>query len=224
MPRGDPPAETESDRGVASRRAAGFSGRAAEVEVVGLAPEEGMETKGGEALPEIVTESMIPRWRVLWTHSNYEQLVHDQLAAKGFDLFLPTVEAWSRRGGVRRLSRVPLFRGYLFLRHAMDKTSYLEVCKARGLVRILGERWDRLDVVPDGEIEAIQTVLQTHLPVLPYSYLREGQRVRITSGPMADVEGILVRSNPNKGLLVISINLLRRSVAVHVDWTLVEDA
>jgi len=117
-----------------------------------------------------------------------------------------------------------MFRGYLFVRHPMDKTSYLEVCKARGLVRILGERWDRLEVVPDGEIEAIQTILKTRLPISPYPFLREGQRVRITSGPMVDVEGILVRSNPNKGLLVISVDLLRRSVAVQVDCTLVEAA
>ena len=192
--------------------------------MVGLVPEEGMETKGGEALPEIVTESMIPRWRVLWTHSNCEQLVCDQLAAKGFDLFLPSVEAWSRRGGVRRLSRVPLFGGYLFLRHAMDKASYLEVYKARGLVRILGERWNQLAVVPDSEIEAIQRFLGSGLPILPYPYLREGQRVRITRGPLADVEGILVRANPKKGLLVVSVDLLQRSVAVHLDCTMLEAA
>lgn len=171
-----------------------------------------------------VSQDQCLRWHVLWTRSNFEQLVHDQLVPKGFEVFLPTIDEWSRRGGVRVLTRVPLFRGYLFVHDAMDKASYLEVCKARGLVRVLGERWDRLDVVPDNEIEAIQTVLQTHLPVLPYPYLREGQRVRITTGPMVDVEGILVRSNPNKGLVVISINLLRRSVAVQVDCTLVEAA
>ena len=196
------------------------------VAVVGLAPENGIETKGGEALPELelVTDSVTPRWRVLWTHSNYEQLVYDQLAAKGFELFLPTVEAWSRRGGVRRLSRVPLFRGYVFLRHAMDKASYLEVYRTRGLVRVLGERWDRLDVVPDPDIAAIQTLVTSGRPILPYPYLREGQRVRITRGPLADVEGILVRVNPKKGLLVVSVDLLRRSVAVHLDCTLLEAA
>jgi len=200
--------------------------------VGGLPPEKGLGAKeddvllekGGASLLEIVTESVTPRWRVLWTHSNCEQLVHDQLAAKGFDPFLPTVETWCRRGGVRRLSRVPLFRGYLFLNHAMDKASYLEVYKARGLVRVLGERWDRLDVVPDPEIEAIQKLLHSDLPILPYPYLREGQRVRITRGPLADVEGIVVRGSPKKGLLVVSVNLLRRSIAVQLDCTFLEAA
>lgn len=175
-------------------------------------------------MPEIVAGAAIPSWRVLWTRSNCEQLVCGQLAAKGFDLFLPTVEAWCRRGGVRRLSRLPLFRGYLFLRHAMDKETYLEVHKARGLVRVLGERWDRLDIVPDPEIDAIQRLVHSGLPLLPHPYLREGQRVRITRGPLADVEGILVRANPKKGLLVVSVNLLRRSVAVQLDCTALEAA
>ncbi len=163
-------------------------------------------------------------WRVAWTRSNCEQLVYDQLVTKGFDLFLPTAEAWSRRGRFRVRGRVPLFRGYLFLRHAVDKASYLEVCKARGLVRLLGQRWDQLEAVPDSEIDAIQKLVRSELPVFPYPFLREGQRVRITNGPLADVEGILVRGNPKKGLVVVSVGLLRRSVAVQLDCTLLEAA
>jgi transcription antitermination factor NusG len=164
------------------------------------------------------------RWHVLWTRSNCEQLVNDRLAARGFDVFLPTIDAWSRRGGVRQLSRVPLFSGYLFVHHAIDKTSYLEIVKTQGLVRLLGERWDQLDVIPDREIETIQQALGSRLPISRHRYLREGQRVRITGGPMANVEGVLVRRNMKKGLLVISVHLLRRSIAVEVDCTLVEEA
>jgi transcription antitermination factor NusG len=162
-----------------------------------------------------------PQWHVLWTRSHSEQLVHDQLAAKGFDLLLPRIEIWSRRGGLRHLICVPMFSGYLFLRHAMDKVSFIEVRKARGLVRILGERWDRLAVAPEKEIEAIQRLLDARLPARPHPYLREGQQVRIRQGPLAGVEGLLVRTKPNKGLLVLSIDLLQRSVAVEVDCTLV---
>lgn len=173
---------------------------------------------------ETETEPLTERWHVLWTRSNCEQMVHDQLAAHGFDPFLPTVERWERRGGVRRLARAPLFRGYLFLRHAMDRLSYVEVCKARGLVRVLGERWDRLFTAPDSEIVAIQRIIAAGVPVLPHPYLAEGQRVRITRGPLADVEGIIVSASPKKGLLVVSVELLRRSVAVRLDCTALEAA
>src|SRR5437867_5305137 len=163
-------------------------------------------------------------WHALWTRSHCEQLVHDQLAAKGFDLYLPKIDQWSRRGGLRHLIRVPMFPGYVFLRAAMDKASYVDVLKARGLVRVLGERWDRLATVPDTEVNAIRRIVDAGVPALPYPYLREGQRVRITRGPLADVEGILVRTKPNRGLLVVSVDLLRRSVAAHVDCTSVVPA
>ena len=160
-------------------------------------------------------------WYALWTRSHCERLVHDQLIAKGFDAFLPTIDIWSRRGGVRRRIQGPMFPGYLFLHHAVDKTRYIEVQKTRGLVRVLGERWDRLAPVPDEEIDAIQAVLRARVPVFPHAYLREGQRVRIARGPLAEVEGVLVRQNPTTGLLVLSVELLRQSVAVEVDCTCV---
>ena len=112
-----------------------------------------------------------------------------------------------------------MFPGYLFLHHALDKNSYVEILKTRGLARILGERWDRPAIVADAEIEAIQRVQNTELPVLPHPYLHEGQRMRITEGPLVDMEGILVHCKPNKGLLVLSVDLLQRSVAVEVDCT-----
>ena len=156
----------------------------------------------------------------LWTQSHYEQLVYDQLAAKGFQVFLPKIEVWSSRNGVRRRICMPMFPGYLFAHHEMDHASYVEVRKARGLVCILGDGWNRLAAVPDAEINAIERVVHAQLPAQPHPYLREGQRVRITGGPLAGVEGIMVQTKPDKGLLVLSINLFQRSVAVEVDCTL----
>ena len=165
-----------------------------------------------------------PRWHVVWTRSNCERLVADQLTARGFDLFLPEMDAWTRSAGQRRRQRLPMFRGYLFLRHAMDKAAYIAVSQAFGLVRMLGEGWDRLATVPDAEIDALQRVVHARVPVFAHPYLQLGQRVRVTRGALAGVEGVLVRSKPNKGLVLVSIEMLQRSVAVEVDCTLVEAA
>jgi transcriptional antiterminator NusG len=159
------------------------------------------------------------RWFVLWTRSHCEQLVHDQLVTKGFQPFLPTVEIWSRRAGARRRVRVPMFSGYLFLHDVLDKYRDVEVRKARGLVSILGEGWDRRAVVPSRDVEAIRRVVNAKVRVRPHPYLKTGQRVRITRGPMADVEGMLLRINDSKGVVVLSVDLLQRSVAVEVDCT-----
>ena len=165
-----------------------------------------------------------PRWYVLWTKSNCEYVVSEQLKTKGFEVFLPTVEKWSRRRRVRCLQRAPMFPGYLFVHEIMDKTNYLAIRKVAGLVKILGQRWDKLAAVPDREINAIQKVQNADFPAMPYPYLRHGEPVRITTGPLANVEGILLKSDPRKGLLVLSIDLLRQSIAVQVDCTQVTAA
>jgi len=168
--------------------------------------------------------SPLTPWHVLWTHSHCEQLVCDQLAAKGFHPFLPCVSVGSTRAGRRRLISVPMFPGYVFLNDILDKTAHVEARKARGTVCILGEAWDRPARVPNEEIQAIRRVVDSGLPTLPHPYLREGRRVRIVAGPLAGIEGILAKARPEKGLLVLSVNLLQRSVAAEVDWTHVAPA
>jgi transcriptional antiterminator NusG len=162
------------------------------------------------------------QWSVLWTHSNSERLVDEQLKGKGFETFLPFIRSWSQRGGTQRSIPLPMFPGYVFVRHAVDKHSHVEMLKARGVVRLLGERWDRPAPVPDHEIDAIRRVAHADIPVFPHPFLAEGQRVRIVGGALAGVEGILVATKPQKGLLVVSVDLLQRSVAVDVECTKVE--
>jgi len=174
------------------------------------------------AAPSMAAPAPETPWFALWTHSNCEERVREQLVGKGFRTFLPTIRDWSRRAGVRRLISKPMFPSYLFVQHPIEKRSYVEIMKTQGLVRILGERWDRLEPIPTAEVDAIQRVVETNLTVTPHPYLREGQRVRITDGPLAGLEGRLVRSRPQRGLLVLTVDLLRRSVAVEVDCTAVE--
>jgi transcription antitermination factor NusG len=208
--------------------------------ISGLAARIGEQTKGGGALPAIdklhieekaeqhagppAAAVTVCPWYALYTRSHCEQLVYEQLAAKGFHLFLPKMQMWSQRAGVRHRIAVPMFPGYLFLHSLVDSAMYLEVRQARGLVRILGQGWDRLAVVPEEEIHAVRAVLSSKLPVQAHPYLREGQRVRVRRGLLSGVEGILVGGKANTGRLVLSVELLQQSVAVEVDCSDVEQA
>ena len=158
-----------------------------------------------------------PHWYALWTHSHCEQLVRGQLDAKKFEIFLPMIGVWSWRAGVKHRIRRPLFPGYLFVRDALTGPRYVELLKARGLVGVLGGQDGGPREIPDVEIDAIRALVASELPASPYPYLQTGQRVRISDGPLAGVEGILVERRAGKGLLVLSVNLFRRSVAVEVD-------
>jgi len=158
-----------------------------------------------------------PEWYAAWTRSHCERAVAQQLSARGFETFVPEIATWSRRGGWAHLIQAPMFPGYLFVRTAIDKQRYVEMLKARGLVRLLGDGWDRLAPVPATEIDAIQRVVDARVPATAHPHLSLGDRVIVVAGPLAGVEGIFVQDQPHKGRLVLSVALLGRSVAVEID-------
>ena len=158
-----------------------------------------------------------PAWYAVWLRSNYEQTVNRQLSAKGFEPFLPEVQRWSRRAGVNHAIRTPMFPGYLFVRDTLDKYRYVDLLKVQGVVRVLEDGWTRLTPVPDAEIAAIQQISASGVVVFPCAHLHGGERVRVLAGPLEGVEGMFVHDKPSKGRLVVSVEMLGRSIAVEMD-------
>ena len=157
-------------------------------------------------------------WYAVWTRVHSERLVVDQLSAKGFTAFLPEMGVWSKRQGQMHVIPAPMFPGYLFVRQRMDKHAYIEMLKVRGLVRILEDGWNRLTPIPDHEVEAVQRVVEAKVPVFPHAW-HEGDRVRVRTGPLKDVEGTFIQDKPDSGRLIVSVGLLGRGIAIEVDCT-----
>ena len=157
-------------------------------------------------------------WYAVWTRSHCERLVAGQLAAKGISPFLPEMQVRSRRRGAPTIVRAPMFPGYLFVHQAMDKHCYTEMLKVRGFVRVLEDGWTRLTPIPDADMAAIQRIVEADVHAFAHPHLSQGERVSIVDGPLAGIQGVFVRDgNASQGCLVISINLLGRSVAVAID-------
>ena len=167
--------------------------------------------------PAALPSSEPRAWHALWTRSHCERLVHDQLAAKGFAPFLPTLSVWSVRGGKQHRISVPMFPGYIFLPGGIGKLDYIEVRKSRGLVQLLGQSWDKLAEIPHREIASIRLLQAPELNAAPHPFLRRGNRVRVVRGPLTGVEGYLTSVDPEKGRLVVSVELLQRSVSAEID-------
>ena len=128
-------------------------------------------------------------------------------------MFLPCYleqRRWSDR--VKRVVH-PLFAGYVFCRVSGDVVA--KVVTTPGVIRIVGDG-RRAMPVPADEIEAIQRIVSADLPSEPWPFLETGQRVRLDVGPLRGMEGIVVRST-NGQRVIVSISLLRQSVAVEVD-------
>ncbi|OFV97958.1 MAG: hypothetical protein A3H28_07195 [Acidobacteria bacterium RIFCSPLOWO2_02_FULL_61_28] len=106
-----------------------------------------------------------------------------------------------------------MFPCYVFLRGGFDRR--LQILKTPGVHAIV-ESAGRPGVIPELEIAAIQRAVENSLRIKPHPFLETGDWVKIKSGPLVGLEGILVRQQ-DQLRLVLSVEMLGRSVAVEVD-------
>jgi transcription antitermination factor NusG len=113
---------------------------------------------------------------------------------------------------------LPLFPGYVFVRIALGVR--LRVLEVPGVVRLVGFNGQPYPL-EEREIESLRRGIMNASRIEPHPYLSVGSRVRIKSGPLAGVEGKLVRKK-NTYRVVLSLDLIARSAAVEVDFTDIE--
>lgn len=158
------------------------------------------------------------RWYAVQVKSRFEAVAAALLEQKGFPILYPTYtehRRWNDR--TRELPR-PLFPGYVFCR--FDARSRLPVLTTPHVMSVVGA--GRIPVpVEDAEIRAVRDVQRSGRTVLPWPFLGAGEKVRVIAGPLRGLEGLLL-STKNESRLVISVTLLRRSIAVEVDRVAVE--
>lgn len=152
-------------------------------------------------------------WYAAYTLANHERKVAEQLLRKGIENFLPMYEAIRQWKDRRVRLHWPLFPGYVFVR--MPISEKLMVLQLTGVARLVGFG-DRPVSLADEEIDGLRRGLGGELKMEPHPYLNKGQRVRILRGPLAGMEGILLRSR-GKFRLVLSVDLIMRSIVVDID-------
>lgn len=159
-------------------------------------------------------------WLAIYTRHQHEKLAAQCLTYKGFEVFLPVYTAyrrWSDR--VKELS-LPLFPGYLFLRGGLGRQ--LPIVTTPGVVGLVAFAGVPA-VVSDVEIQSVRLALAMGARTEPHPFLKVGDWVRVKAGPLEGLEGILVR-NKNQFRLVLSVELVQKSVAVEVDAWMVDRA
>jgi transcription antitermination factor NusG len=159
--------------------------------------------------PETSTYS----WFALQTRSRYEHFAAAHLRSKGYELFLPVYTCRRRWSDRIKEVELPLFPGYVFCK--FDLLNRLPILVTPGVIQVVGTGKNPIPI-DDAELAALQAVVQSELPRQPWPFLQVGQKVRIGHGPLSGFEGILVNLKGNHRL-VLSVGLLRRSVAVEID-------
>jgi transcription antitermination factor NusG len=159
-------------------------------------------------------------WYAVQTRARHEKQVTKQLQEKGATTFLPLVTQTHRWSDRRKVIELPLFPCYAFARLASSVEMRLPALQTPGVLSIVGAHGVGAPI-PDKEIEDIQTLLAENVSSSLYPFIKVGQRVRIRGGCLDGVEGILIAEKSDRRL-VVSIELLQRSVSVRIDGYEVE--
>ena len=158
------------------------------------------------------------QWYAVCTRHQHEKTAARIMEYKDLEVFLPLYKARHRwKDRIKEVS-VPLFPGYLFVREGLKR--WLAILSTPGVSSIVSSGGQPV-AIPFLEIEGIKRVVGSTLRVEPPPFLKSGDRVRGRCGPIAGVEGILIR-HKNVARLVLSVELLGNSAAVEVDATDVE--
>lgn len=173
-------------------------------------------------MPLTLTDSpsdyTLSAWYAIYTRHQHEKTVARILTSKGFETLLPlyrTARRWKDR---TKLLSLPLFPCYVFLKGGLDRQ--LDVVTTPGIYALVSSAGQPA-AIPPNEIDAIRRAVESGVRVEPHPLLRCGELVRVKAGPLAGVQGILVRKK-NLYRLVLAVEMLGKAAAVEIDAFLVE--
>jgi len=152
-------------------------------------------------------------WFALQVRTRWESATSALLQGKGFETLLPTYKSKRRWSDRYKIVDAPLFSGYVFCR--FDLHSRLPVLITPGVISVVGIGKTPV-AVESTEIAAIQKLVQSGASSHPWPYIEIGERVRVEGDVLDGLEGVLTGSRGHERV-VISVTLLRRSVAVEID-------
>jgi transcription antitermination factor NusG len=157
-----------------------------------------------------------PPWFAIRVKSNFEKKVATGLRNKGLEEFLPMYQSRRRLSDRYKTVELPLFPGYLFCR--LDLGHRLPLLTTVGFLYIVSVG-NKPVPVDEREIAAVQFVVRSGFPVTPWPSLAVGQRVRLESGPLCGLEGVVIQVGM-RDRICVSVTLLQRGVSVEVerDW------
>jgi len=158
------------------------------------------------------------RWYAFHTRARHEKRVDSRLQDRGFEVFLPLVPRERQWHDRKKIVEWPLFPSYVFARAAYESLfRALDTPGVAGVVRVAG----RPVPVPDEDIENVRlftaAIVETGQVPEPEPLVEEGQHVRVISGPLDGVEGLVVeRRGRGRALVQVGLKAIGQGLKVEV--------
>jgi transcription antitermination factor NusG len=156
-----------------------------------------------------------PNWFAVHTRARHEKVVAQRLQESGVTTFLPLVTEVRRWSDRKKSVEFPLFGCYVFVRLVPTSQERLRVLQIDSVLNFVGIRGQGIPI-PDPQIDAVRLLIEEKLPWTNHPFLKIGQRVRIRSGALNGLEGVLVSRNGDR-TLVLSVDAIQRSLAVRIE-------
>lgn len=161
---------------------------------------------------EPLISQVLPHWYAVYTSPRHEKSVQQHLQSRSVESFLPLYLSARVWNGRRATVQMPLFPGYLFVR--IHQEQRLRVLEAPGVLNIVSSH-GKLVPLPEGEIETLRAALETRSSE-PHPFLSRGRKVRIKTGPLCGLEGVVVRKT-RQLRMIVSIPCIMRSFVVELE-------
>lgn len=154
-------------------------------------------------------------WFAVQTKPRHEKKVNSELCEKRIRSFLPLHRERRRWSDRYQWVELPMFSQYLFVKLLPTAESRLRVLQTTGVVQFVGATGCGTPI-PNEQIESLHAIVSHSVPATPHEFLRVGERVRIRGGALEGIEGILSAIRNDKSL-VVSVELIQKSVAIRID-------
>ncbi len=171
---------------------------------------------------EFLAQSAELFWFAVQTRPRHEKRVAGELQEKGIQALVPLSSQKRKWSDRERVVEFPLFPQYVFVRVAQTLAARVAVLRTNGITSFVGTRGIGI-AIPEEQIERIQRVTEQVIPVTAHPFLNVGERIRIRGGALDGLQGILTAVNGEQNL-VVSVDLIQRSVAIQLSGFAIERA
>ena len=156
------------------------------------------------------------QWWVAHTKSRNEKALANDLMAKDISYFLPMAWKTRHQRGRKIRALIPLFGGYMFF--CGSENQRLEVLRTNRVANLINVENQQKLVA---ELCRIQQAIDAGADLAPHKYIKAGQRFRVLQGPLADMNGIVIKTSRSTRL-VLQIDMLGQAASVEIDLDSIE--
>ena len=152
-------------------------------------------------------------WYAVYTRHQHEKSAAQSLSQKGFEVLLPLYRSENRWSDRRQVVFPPLFPNYVFVQAGLQRR--VDVLRSPGVCWFVGNSSGPA-FIPADDIQIVRRLAECPTKIEPHPFLKCGSDVRVRRGPLAGLQGTLLRVK-NRQRVVVSLELLKKSAAVEVD-------